>query len=226
DTSEVVGGKPNPVLKRVSPVLRWSLECCLSHSTAIVSIAGRRYVLAMDETFSTTFCPWGSARIIDVQDETRPVQVSTFSLQVQDPANCPQALGDNAMYSAHYLGVDDPNNAKLAFFTWYSSGLRIVDISNPAAPHEVGYYNPGATPNTLFYDTQLTHLFNRNVDYSISYVRYYQGNIWFTSVYGGFWVVQYQPPITLATGTAPATGPTPAPVSSPVTGVPPADTNK
>ncbi len=219
DTSEVVGGKPNPVLKRVSPVLRWSLECCLSHSTAIVSIAGRRYVLAMDETFRTDFCPWGSARIIDVQDETRPVQVSTFSLQVQDPANCPQSLGDNAMYSSHYLGVDDPNNAKLAFFTWYSSGLRVVDISNPAAPREVGYYIPGATPNTLFFDPFLNHFFNRNVDYSISYVRYYQGNIWFTSVYGGFWVVKYQPPIM--PGTSTATG-----ISPPVPGIAPADTNK
>ncbi len=219
DTSEVVGGKPNPVLKRVSPVLRWPLLCCLSHSAAIVSIAGRRYVIAQDETFSTTFCPWGSARIIDVQDETRPVQVSTFSLQVQDPANCTQSLGDNAMYSAHYLGVDNPNDAKLAFFTWYSSGLRVVDISNPAAPHEMGYYIPGATPNTLFFDPFLNHFFNRNVDYSISYVRYYQGNIWFTSVYGGFWVVKYQPPIPM--GTSAATGITP-----PATGIAPADTNK
>jgi len=219
DTSEVVQGKPNPVLKRVSPVLRWPLLCCLSHSAAIVSIAGRRYVIAQDETFSTTFCPWGSARIIDVQDETRPVQVSTFSLQVQDPANCTQSLGDNAMYSAHYLGVDNPNDAKLAFFTWYSSGLRVVDISNPAAPHEMGYYIPGATPNTLFFDPFLNHFFNRNVDYSISYVRYYQGNIWFTSVYGGFWVVKYQPPILM--GTSAATGITP-----PATGIAPADTNK
>jgi len=143
----------------------------------------------MDETFRTDFCPWGSARILDVTDETNPVQVSTFSLQVQDAANCTQSLGDNAMYSSHYLGVDNPNDAKLAFFTWYSSGLRIVDISNPAAPREVGYFNPGASPNTLFYDTQLNHFFNRNVDYSLSYVRYYRGNIWFNSVYGGFWVV-------------------------------------
>ncbi|HTD48468.1 MAG TPA: hypothetical protein VK881_14470 [bacterium] len=222
DTSEVVQAKPNPVLRRVGPVLTWSLECCLSHSAAIVSIAGRRYILAMDETFRTDFCPWGSARIIDVQDETQPVQVSTFSLQVQDPANCPQALGDNAIYSAHYLGVDDPNNAKLAFFTWYSSGLRVVDISNPAAPREVGYFNPGASPNTLFFDTSLTHMFNRNVDYAISYVRFYQGNIWFTSVYGGFWVVQYQPPTTLGTGIPVTNGSPPATVTIPATGVPPA----
>src|SRR5205807_8897754 len=76
----------------------------------------RRYILAQDETFRTNFCPWGSARIFDVTDETHPTQVSTFSLKVQDPANCPQALADNAMYSAHYLGVDNPYDARLAFF--------------------------------------------------------------------------------------------------------------
>jgi len=191
DTSEVAQGKPTPVLHRIGPVLTWPLECCLSHSTSIVRIAGHRYVLAMDETFRTDFCPWGSARIIDVEDEMNPVQVSTFSLQVQDPANCAQTVGDNAMYSSHYLGVDNPNDAKLAFFTWYSSGLRIVDISNPAAPHEVGYFNPGASPHTLFSDPFLTHFFNRNVDYALSYVRYYRGNIWFNSVYGGFWTVHF-----------------------------------
>jgi len=193
DTSEVVQGKPAPVLHRISPVLTWSLPCCLSHSTDIVSIAGRRYILAQDETFRTNFCPWGSARIFDVTDETHPTQVSTFSLKVQDPANCPQALGDNAIYSAHYLGVDNPNDARLAFFTWYSSGLRVVDISNPFNPREVGYFVPGATPNTIFSDFNLIRFFNRNVDYAYSYVRYYQGNIWFSSVYGGFWVVRYQP---------------------------------
>jgi len=212
DTSDIVAGNPTPVIRRVGPVLTWPLPAGLSHTTSIVGIAGRRYILAQDETFLTTFCPWGSAHIIDVTDETHPTQVSTFSLQVQDPANCTQALNDNAMYSAHYLGVDDPNNAKLAFFTWYSSGLRIVDISNPAAPHEVGYYIPGATPNTVFADYQLNRFFNRNVDYSISYVRYYQGNIWFTSVYGGFWVVQYQPP--------------PPPPPPPPPSVAPADTNR
>src|SRR5207302_1940922 len=60
DTSEVVGGKPNPVLHRIGPVLTWGLPAGLSHSTFIVRIAGRRYVLAMDETFRTDFCPWGS----------------------------------------------------------------------------------------------------------------------------------------------------------------------
>ena len=195
DTSEVAAGKPTPVLHRVGPVLTWPLPAGLSHSTYIVSIAGRRYILAQDETFTTAYCPWGSARIIDVTDETRPMQTSTFALHTSDPATCPQALADHGIYSAHYLGVDNPNDAKLAFFTWYSSGLRVVDISNPYNPHEVGYFVPGATTSSVFSDFILTRFFNRNVDYAYSYVRFYQGNIWFSTIYGGFWVVHYQPPV-------------------------------
>jgi hypothetical protein len=195
DTTEVAQGKPHPVIHRMG-LLTYAAaaDWGASHSAAIVRISGRRYVLAQDETFTTAHCPWAGARIIDVENESTPVQVSTFRLQVSEQRNCGQTLSDHAMYSAHYLGVDDPNNAKLAFFTWYSSGLRVVDISNPAAPREVGYFIPGATPNTIFSDTHLDRFFNRNVDYSYSYVRFYQGNIWFTSIYGGFWVVHFASP--------------------------------
>jgi hypothetical protein len=67
----------------------------------------------------------------------------------------------------------------------------VVDISDPYAPQEVGYYNPGATTDTVFQDDVPTRFGNRNIDYSYSFVRFHRGNIWFTSIYGGLWIVKF-----------------------------------
>lgn len=196
DTSEVANwkpGMPTPTIRRISPIVNWDPDPGGSHSAQLVKISGRKYVLAQNEVFTTapTGCPWGWARIIDVNDELQPFQISTFRLEVNQRRNCERTQRDNAMYSTHYLGVDDPEEAKLAFFTWYSSGLWIVDISDPYSPKAAGYYIPGATTDTVFRDTSPTRFGNRNIDYSYSFVRFHKGNIWFNTVYGGFWVVRY-----------------------------------
>lgn len=194
DSSEVASwrpGMPTPTIRRVSPFVNWNPDPGGTHSAQLVKIRGRKYVLAQDETFNTVGCPWGWARIIDVNNEREPFQISSFRLEVDMRRHCEETRQDNAMYSAHYLGVDDPEEAKLAFFTWYSSGLRIVDITDPYAPKEVGYYVPGATTDTVFRDTVPTRFGNNLIDYAYSFVRYHKGNIWFNSVYGGFWVVRF-----------------------------------
>jgi hypothetical protein len=190
DTSDIAAEAPNPTLRRVSPFIRWEPHA-LTHSAQLVKIRGRKYMIAMDEEFTTESCPWGWTRILDVEDDANPFQISSFRLEVAKRRNCTQTLRDNAMYSSHYLGVDNPNNARLAFFTWYSSGLRVVDISDPYDPEEVGYFNPGATTDTVFRDDEEDRFANNKVDYSYSFVRYHRGNIWFNSVYGGFWVVRF-----------------------------------
>lgn len=199
DTSEVANwqpGDPTPVIRQVSPLLQWRPpeDFGGSHSAQLVKIRGRKYLIVQDETFATGIagrCPWGWARIIDVEDETNPIQISTFRLEVNMRRNCDITLRDNAMYSSHYLGVDDTEEATLVGFTWYSSGLRLVDISDPYDPKEVGYFIPGGTTDTLFQDDRETRYKNTRVDYAYSFVRFHQGNIWFNSVMGGFWVVKY-----------------------------------
>jgi hypothetical protein len=160
----------------------------------LVTIRGREYVLVMDESGG---CPAGWAQIIDVNDERNPIPISTFRLEVNEPENCERTLPDHEgvpttgplsilqggiRYSSHYLGVDNPEEARVAAFTWYSAGLRLVDISDPYNPKEIGYY---ITPAM---DTGE----GRHVpDRAYSFVRFHEGNIWFTSINGGFWVVRY-----------------------------------
>jgi hypothetical protein len=163
-----------------------------------MKVDGREYVVVQNEG---TGCPAPWAQIVDVNDERNPVIISTFRLEVNDPDNCERTLPDHDglvlgdaggvygillqyRYSSHYLGVDNVEDAKMVAFTWYSGGLRLVDVRDPYNPKEVGYFitpaidTQGATPRPI-------------PDRAYSFVRFHEGNIWFTSVNGGFWVVRY-----------------------------------
>ena len=198
DTSEVANwqpGMPPPTIRRISKILYWSPPVPGgSHSAEFVKIGGRKYVVVMNEGGG---CPAGWAQIVDVNHEPNPITISTFRLEVNRPENCDRTLPDHdgapttgpvsilqagIRYSSHYLGVDNREEATLVAFTWYSSGLRIVDISNPYSPKEVGYF---ITPAI---NTGGPRSFP---DRAYSFVRFHEGNIWFTSVNGGFWVVRF-----------------------------------
>jgi hypothetical protein len=198
DTSEVAAwepGMPRPTIRLLSRVLYWHPPLPGgSHSAQLVTIRGREYVLVMNE--GGPACPKGWAQIIDVNDERNPIPISTFRLEVNEPEHCERTLPDHEgvpttgplsilqgqRYGSHYLGVDNPDEARVAAFTWYSAGLRLVDISDPYNPKEIGYY---ITPAM---DTGE----GRHVpDRAYSFVRFHEGNIWFTSINGGFWVVRY-----------------------------------
>lgn len=84
-------------------------------------------------------------------------------------------------YTTHNVSVDNDRNARLAFFSWFASGLRVFDISDPARPQEVAYYNP-----PVGQDSQQAH------DFTTSLMRYDRdrGQIWFVSTTNGFQVVE------------------------------------
>ena len=88
---------------------------------------------------------------------TRPIpsRSAASTLEINSPAGCANALagatsGNLLTYTSHYLAVDDEDDASLAFVSWYSSGLRVFDISDPTDPHEIAYFNPGDDSTTTY----------------------------------------------------------------------------
>jgi hypothetical protein len=178
DVSDLQHRRPDPQLRVIS-----ELTGGRAHTELPVRIGGRSYVIGAEEGY----CPAGNARIVDVEDEARPVEVSSIDLEINTLPQCARQLnrnGDVLLYMSHYVGVDDPNDAKLLFVTWYASGLRVFDISDPVRPREVAYYNPPVGDGA-----------SRTHDWSTTHPRYIPrtGQIWFGSKVNGLNVVELHP---------------------------------
>jgi hypothetical protein len=85
---------------------------------------------------------WGFARIWSLADPARPVHLSDFATEHSLTTNT------SGFYSAHNPEV----RGTTLYLSWYSDGLRIVDISNPSAPRETGFYRekPTLDPTGVF----------------------------------------------------------------------------
>jgi hypothetical protein len=86
----------------------------------------------------SNFGRWGNVRIWDYTDEANPVLASEFDTV------CSATPGDESCiegdtYSVHNVVVEDD----LAYVSWYTNGMLVVDVSDPYDPVEVARYNPG-----------------------------------------------------------------------------------
>ena len=154
DTSEVQARVPNPEIRILG-----ELTGGRQHTETYTRIGGRSYVVAADEGF----CPGGNARIVDVTDDAHPVAVSELTLGVNTLPGCLATqpdldVGSNILlYMSHYISVDDPQDASLAFISWYGSGLRVFDIRDPFHPAEVAYFNPAVVGSDRVHDSTTTY---------------------------------------------------------------------
>lgn len=78
---------------------------------------------------------WGFARIWDVSDPAHPRHLSDFAT--------PHSLTNktDAFYSVHNPEI----RGNTLYLSWYSDGVRVVDISNPAAPRQTAFFRPHPT---------------------------------------------------------------------------------
>jgi hypothetical protein len=192
DTSEVQQREPQPDIKVVSHL---SLPN-IGHTVQRMRIDGKPYLLVSGEAplGGPQNCPWAWGHIVDISDERNPRRVSDLKLEVNDLNSCADAAQDGAIYSIHYSGVDDEQNTKYVFYTYYTGGLRVFDVSDPTKPREVAYYQPPPTPGTKFPAAAPTTPDSGSsvFDYTTSVVRYRPetGEIWVVSVNAGFQVLR------------------------------------
>lgn len=101
------------------------------------------YVWLSDENGG---CPLNYARMMSVESEIVPIMIGAF------------AIPDNQLEECLTQSITEPNGQRrqqvaqqnhnptifknLVFNTWYGHGLRVVDISSPTNPREVGYALP------------------------------------------------------------------------------------
>jgi hypothetical protein len=128
---------------------------------AAVRLPGRPYASLQHESGS---CPWSGIDLVYVgnqesflpgapgtglmRGDLRPKLVGSFSIPENQLDRCPQpnvpagpntfgpAIMRNGLMSVHNV-IAFPD---LEIATWYSGGLRAIDVTNPFMPFEVGYF--------------------------------------------------------------------------------------
>jgi len=96
------------------------------------------FLLCTDEEVGDRLTRWPAAFVwmVDITDETKPLPVSTF----KGPDN-PEAPADEG-FGAHQPQEQLYPGDNIIAVTWFSGGLRLIDISDPYALREVGHYTP------------------------------------------------------------------------------------
>ena len=83
----------------------------------------------------TDLSPWGFVRIWDYTDPENPVLAATFNTVNSLNENGPP--DPRGTYSVHNVIVEDDR----AYFSWYSDGVLVLDISDPYNPVEIARYH-------------------------------------------------------------------------------------
>ena len=104
-----------------------------------VPARGGKLVLVGDEDF--TEGPWGFLRIFDTSDPSNPVEIGAFATD--------RALtASGCCFSIHNVVV----KGNMAFISWYTEGIRVIDFSKPDAPREIASFSvPFEEGFTLFW---------------------------------------------------------------------------
>jgi hypothetical protein len=93
------------------------------------------------------FDGWGYARLIDTSTPSAPTEVGQFNIPetaIEDPFAA--GFGDLTVHEVEIPrgnpdeGGSNPDTDKVAYFSWYSGGFRVIDITDPENPAEIGRY--------------------------------------------------------------------------------------
>lgn len=86
------------------------------------------------------FNGWSGLRIWDYSDPENPVLASTFDTAcsaLEPGTDGTEKCMEGGTYSSHNFVIEDG----IAYISWYSEGLLMVDVSDPYNPVEVGRYH-------------------------------------------------------------------------------------
>jgi hypothetical protein len=88
-------------------------------------------------------------------------------------------------YQGHYCSLPSRVDPYIVACSFIMSGLRVFDISDPAHPREIAYFNKPVTPGDNSYPTKAGA-------FAMSAPAYDEesGDIWYTDGNSGFYVVR------------------------------------
>jgi hypothetical protein len=85
------------------------------------------------------FDGWGYLRFFDISNPASPTQVGTFATANTNN----EAVATQGTWSVHNPEV----RGSIAYTSWYSDGVRVIDFTKPAAPKELGSWTGAGAPD-------------------------------------------------------------------------------
>jgi hypothetical protein len=106
----------------------------------------RQLLFTADEDFCKNSGPetekgFGYLRVYDYSDLAAPVQVGEY--------RTPNSLGTDDQAAGDYVIHNPFLDGQTLYVSWYSDGVRVLDVSNPTAPAEVAHFVPPAVKNPV-----------------------------------------------------------------------------
>ncbi|HKS86310.1 MAG TPA: RNA polymerase subunit sigma-70 [Pseudolabrys sp.] len=111
-----------------------------------IRLGGRRIALAIDEEDQAQSAHEEEARRgrphagMSVFDVSNYADIRPLSLFEVSELDSPFARTPGTRFGAHQC--HERMAGTLVFAVWFSAGLRVIDVADPSAPHEVGYFIP------------------------------------------------------------------------------------
>ncbi len=104
-------------------------------------LRGRRIMVVADEDVAKLWpAPPAFAWVYDITEERCPVPIATIRTPGADPGGDPEPpMTGCHQPSDRFCGTVVP-------FAWFAQGLRLIDVSDPFEPREVGHYLPDPPP--------------------------------------------------------------------------------
>jgi hypothetical protein len=134
-------------------------------------IGGRRIALAIDEEDHAHSAeemerrrgrPHGCLWVLDVTDLKNIQAMSIFEVSELDS---PWSRAAPGRFGGHQF--QEHMQGTLVYCAWFSGGLRIVDVADPTAPEEVGFFIPEPAPGTAAPQTNDVDLDARGLVYIV-----------------------------------------------------------
>ncbi len=83
--------------------------------------------------------------VLDLRAETNPVPIATFPVP---RAVDPRRGGRFGPHNVHENPPGSYQSEEVVFLTYFNAGLRVVDVSDPYAPAEIGWFVPPPPPGS------------------------------------------------------------------------------
>lgn len=94
-------------------------------------------LVTTDENFTPTTEGWGYLRVWDIRDRSHPSQIGSYTTAAARSAT-PPGPGDFSAHNPFVVGNH-------VYVSWFADGVRVLDLTDPSQPREIGAFVPPAT---------------------------------------------------------------------------------